>query len=92
MLNPESPALLCQLGEFSDAGFAIDTQNSNEMLKVLQERLLLQYPADHLVQILYSSGPPDYHSLSQEIPLGNLVGRSVPVYSNLWVPGVGGKE
>ena len=91
-LNTQSPALLCQLGEFSNAGSAVDSAQSNEMLEVLQERLLLSYPADHRVQILYSSGPPDYDSLSQELSLGELSGRTVPVYSNLWVPALGGKE
>ena len=70
----------------------MDTAQSNEMLEVLRERLLLVYPADHLVQILFSSGPPNYESQSQELPLGALSGRTVPVYSNLWVPALGGKE
>jgi uncharacterized protein YabN with tetrapyrrole methylase and pyrophosphatase domain len=91
-LRLESPTLLCQLGEFSAAGSALDTSKSTQMLQVLQERLLLWYPPDHEVHILFSSGSPDYHSLHESIPLSSLSKRTVPVYSNLWIPGLGGVE
>ena len=86
------PALLCQLGEFSSEGSALNSEESPQMLKKLQERLLLWYPAEHLVRILYSSGPPDYQSLSISIPLSQLAEKPVPVYSNLWIPGADGVE
>lgn len=88
----EAPTLLCQLGEFSAAGSALDTSKSNQMLIALQERLLEWYPPEHQVRILYSSGPPDYHSLQETVSLSELSKRTVPVYSNLWIPALGGME
>jgi len=87
-----TPVLLCQLGEFSAEGSALDTSKSSEMLKKLQEKLLLSYPEEHRVRILYSSGPPQYHSLSVSLSILELPHRTVPVYSNLWIPGLGGVE
>ena len=91
-LQKDAPALLCQLGEFSSAGSALDTSKSTQMLEVLQEKLLAQYPPEHEVYILYSSGPPEYHSLKRSIPLSQLSSKTVPVYSNLWVPALGGVQ
>lgn len=91
-LQKDAPALLCQLGEFSSAGSALDTSKSTQMLEVLQEKLLEQYPLEHEVHILYSSGPPEYHSLKRSIPLSQLSSKTVPVYSNLWVPALGGVQ
>ena len=91
-LQTDAPALLCQLGEFSAAGSALDTSKSTQMLQALQEKLLTVYPLEHMVQILYSSGPPEYHSLKRTIPLSELSQKTVPVYSNLWVPGLGGVQ
>ena len=39
-LQVDAPTLLCQLGEFSAAGTALDTENSTKMLVSLQEKLL----------------------------------------------------
>jgi len=86
LLSTEAPALLCQLGEFSAAGDALDTTRSSSMLVVLQQKLLCVYPEEHLVSILYSSGPPNYGSLSEVVALKELAQRTVPVYSNLWIP------
>lgn len=91
-LQTDAPALLCQLGEFSSAGSALDTSKSTQMLSSLQEKLLASYPPDHDVHILYSSGPPSYESLKRTIPLSELSTKPVPVYSNLWVPGLGGVQ
>ena len=91
-LKNTTPALLCQLGEFSAEGSALNTAGSPQMLKQLQERLLLWYPKEHIVHILYSSGPPDYHSLSTGVSIASLGEKSVPVYANLWVPGLDGVE
>ena len=91
-LQTDAPALLCQLGEFSSAGSALDTSKSTQMLASLQEKLLKSYPADHDVHILYSGGPPSYESLKRTIPLSELAKKPVPVYSNLWVPGIGGVQ
>ena len=91
-LQQEAPALLCQLGEFSSAGSALDTTKSIQMLSSLQEKLLENYPADHDVHILYSGGPPNYDSLKKTIPLSALANNPVPVYSNLWIPGLGGVQ
>ena len=89
-LNPEVPALLCQLGEFSAGGEALQTAKSTAILQQLRTTLQQVYPQAHPVTILYSSGPPNYNSLSTEIPLSELGNQPVPVYSNLWVPPVGG--
>ena len=58
----------------------------------LRDALLGTYEADHLVTVLYSSGDPDYESLSRRVALSELAAVAVPVYSNLWVPGEGGVE
>ncbi|MCB9741872.1 MAG: hypothetical protein H6741_23610 [Alphaproteobacteria bacterium] len=89
-LSPHSPALLCQLGEFSAGGEALDDSRSTGMLHELRDRLLIDYPADHPVIILYSSGRPDYRSLARRLPLSELADATVPVYSNLWVPSLDG--
>jgi hypothetical protein len=41
--------------------------------------------------VLYSSGQPDYRSLARSVPLSALADEIVPVYSNLWVPALGGQ-
>jgi uncharacterized protein YabN with tetrapyrrole methylase and pyrophosphatase domain len=89
-LAADAPALLCQLGEFTKGGDALDTDGSTGMLEELRDRLLQTLPADHPVTILYSSGRPDYRSLARRLPLSELAAEPVPVYSNLWVPSVGG--
>jgi uncharacterized protein YabN with tetrapyrrole methylase and pyrophosphatase domain len=89
-LAVDAPALLCQLGEFSSGGEAVDMEGSQSMLQTLRERLLQSYPETHPVIILYSSGKPDYLSLGRRIPLRDLAAQPVPVYSNLWVPSLDG--
>ena len=85
-LSPGSSALLCQLGEFSSGSDALDSGGSVKMLGKLRDALLQDFPATHPVTILYSSGPPEYRSLSARLPIGALAERPVPVYSNLFVP------
>ena len=87
-LNPRAPALLCQLGEFSAGGDALDAEHSGKMLAPLQDALLGHFPPTHPVTIVYSSGAPDYRSLSARLALSDLADRTVPVYSNLFVPGL----
>ncbi|MBK9371948.1 MAG: hypothetical protein IPN01_37600 [Deltaproteobacteria bacterium] len=89
-LDAETPALLFQLGEFTAGGDALDDRHSTEMLVELRDVLLRRYPPEHPVIILYSSGRPDYRSLGRRLPLAELAEGTVPVYSNLWVPAVGG--
>ena len=89
-LAPDAPAVLCQLGEFSAAGDAVDASGSVGMLVELRDKLLEKLPADHPVVILYSSGRPDYRSLARSVPLAQLAEAPVPVYSNLWVPALDG--
>ncbi|MBN1947561.1 MAG: hypothetical protein JW797_17970 [Bradymonadales bacterium] len=84
------PLLLCQIGEFSRGGEAIEESQSVDMLVKLRDTLLGWYPPDHPVIVLYSSGHPDYRSLSRRLPLQELAGEPVPVYSNLWVPALDG--
>lgn len=91
-LSPTAPALLCQLGEFTAAGEALDTRGSTAMLEELRDRLLQRYPAEHRVVVLYSSGPPEYRSLARATSLAELARQPVPVYSNLWVPALGGPD
>ena len=87
-LSTAAPALLCQLGEFTAASDALNPEGSPIMLEELREALLAHYPSDHLVSILYSSGKPDYQSLSKTLPLSALASEPIPVYSNLWVPSI----
>ena len=89
-LAPDVPALVCQIGEFSRGGDALDTQHSVTMLRELRDALLGALPAEHPVIILYSSGRPDYRSLARTLPLGELAETEVPVYANLWVPALEG--
>ncbi len=89
-LDPESPALLVQLGEYSRGGEALDTRGSVGMLDELRDALLQRFPAQHPVTILYSSGRPEYRSLARSLPLSELASQEVPVYSNLWVPALRG--
>ena len=86
VLAQHAPALLCQLGEFSVGGEAIQQEGSVQMLTKLKEKLLVQYPQDHPVVILYSSGAPDYSSLASQMLLRELDRQPIPVYSNLWIP------
>jgi len=90
VLSPDAPALLCQLGEFSAGGEALNTDGSQSMLTELRDRLLESLPPDHPVIVLYSSGRPQYRSLARATPLSLLASEPVPVYSNLWVPAVNG--
>ena len=85
-LAQHAPALLCQLGEFSAAGEAITEAKSVTMLSLLKEKLLQEYPSNHPVVILHSSGSPNYEALATELELHQLDRQSVPVYSNLWIP------
>ncbi len=85
-LARDVPALVCQIGEFSRGGDALDTQHSVSMLRELRDALLGAFPSSHPVTILYSSGRPDYRSLARTLPLGELAEAEVPVYANLWVP------
>lgn len=87
-LSVNAPALLCQLGEFTAASEALDPEGSPIMLAELRDVLSKHYPKDHLVTILHSSGKPDYQSLSKTVPLCELAREPIPVYSNLWVPGL----
>ena len=89
-LSASSPAILCQLGEFSAGGDALDESQSVGMLSEVRDRLLLTYPADHPVIVLYSSGRPEYRSMARTIALSDLAEQPVPVYSNLWVPSLDG--
>ena len=88
--RPVHRRLLCQLGEFSAAGEAVDSEGSPQMLLALRDRLLQSYPSDHPVLILYSSVRPDYRSLGRRVLLSHLAEQPVPVYSNLWVPSLNG--
>jgi uncharacterized protein YabN with tetrapyrrole methylase and pyrophosphatase domain len=85
-----APSLVFQLGEFTKGGDALNTDGSTGMLEALRDVLLQSFPDDHPVTILYSSGRPDYRSLARQLPLAELAAAPVPVYSNLWVPAVGG--
>jgi len=87
-LNAQAPTLLCQLGEFTAGGDALDPDGSRKMLAPLRDALATHFPPEHPVTIVYSSGAPDYDSLSTRIPLSTLAERTVPVYSNLFVPGL----
>lgn len=89
-LDPQVPALLCQLGEHTAGGEALDDSGSPRLLVELRDRLLAAYPPQHPVAVLYSSGRPDYRSLSRGVALAQLADAPVPVYSNLWVPALGG--
>ncbi|MCB9781023.1 MAG: hypothetical protein H6742_20810 [Alphaproteobacteria bacterium] len=91
-LDPAVPALLCQLGEFTAGGDALDTGGSTTLLAELRDRLAATLPADHPVTVLYSSGRPDYASLARQVPLSALADEPVPVYSNLWVPALDGPD
>lgn len=90
--HSKSPAILFQLGESSSMGDAVDSQASQPMLLAVRDALMLSYPEDHPVIVLYSSGPPDYRSLARRIPLSALADEPVPVYSNLWVPALEGPD
>jgi hypothetical protein len=81
-----APALIYQLGEHTATGDVLDTSQSVTVMAQLRDRLLNLFPADHPVTILYSSGAPDYASLSRRLPLSDLAEKPVPLYSNLWVP------
>ena len=89
-LSTSSPALLCQLGEFSRGGDAVDAGGSPAILVELRDALLQRYPPDHPCVLLYSSGHPDYRSLARSLVLGALADAAVPVYANLWVPALDG--
>jgi len=89
-LSKDRPALLAQLGEFTQGGDALDESGSVHSLAGLRDVLLQDLPQDHPVTILYSSGPPTYRSLARTLPLKDLAASPVPVYSNLWVPAVDG--
>jgi len=89
-LARDVPALLCQIGEFSRGGEALDTRGSVGMLEELRDALLRTLPGEHPVSILYSSGPPEYRSLARTLPLAALAEQEVPVYANLWVPALEG--
>jgi uncharacterized protein YabN with tetrapyrrole methylase and pyrophosphatase domain len=89
-LNHNAPAILFQLGEFSAGGDALDESRSVGMLEEVRDHLMESYPPEHPVVILYSSGRPEYQSLSKAINLSSLAEVTVPVYSNLWVPALDG--
>jgi hypothetical protein len=91
-LDPGAPALLFQLGEFSAGGEALDTGGSTQLLTELGGVLMETFPPEHPVIVLYSSGPPGYRSLARRVPLEQLDGEPVPVYSNLWVPALEGPQ
>lgn len=91
-LARDVPALVCQIGEFSRGGEALDTTQSVDMLAELRDSLQGVLPPAHPVTILYSSGPPDYRSLARTLPLSELAQGEVPVYANLWVPALEGPE
>ncbi len=84
------PALVCQIGEFSRGGDALDVTRSVGMLTELRDALLRVLPGEHPVTVLYSSGPPDYRSLARTLALRELADSEVPVYANLWVPALEG--
>ena len=90
-LTTTAPAILFQLGEFTSGGDALNTTGSTTMLVEVRDKLLAQYPGEHPVIVLYSSGRPDYRSLARRIPLSALADDEVPVYSNLWVPALDGQ-
>ena len=89
-LSSSSPTILFQLGEFSAGGDALDESQSVGMLTEVRDRLLQNYPEDHPVVVLYSSGRPEYRSLARTIALSELADKPVPVYSNLWIPSLDG--
>jgi hypothetical protein len=89
-LNTDTPTILFQLGEFSAGGDALDESQSVGMLEEVRDCLLKCYPPEHPVVILYSSGRPEYRSMSKSIHLSSLADATVPVYSNLWVPALDG--
>jgi len=89
-LAPDVPALLVQLGEFTSTVEAYDTSRSIEVLGTLRARLREKYPGTHPVTILYSSGTPHYRSLARHVELDDLGAAPVTIYSNLWVPAMGG--
>jgi uncharacterized protein YabN with tetrapyrrole methylase and pyrophosphatase domain len=91
-LARDVPALVCQIGEFSRGGEALDTRGSVGMLTELRDALRATLPPDHPVTILYSSGPPRYRSLARTLPLEQLAEDEVPVYANLWVPALEGPD
>jgi uncharacterized protein YabN with tetrapyrrole methylase and pyrophosphatase domain len=88
----DAPVLLCQLGEFSSGAEALDDSRSVVLLSDLKERLVELYGEDHRVAVLYSSGRPDYRSRARPLVLSDLDQEPVPVYSNLWIPALGGPE
>ncbi len=90
VLATDAPALLCQLGEFTRGGDALNPAGSTAMLDELRDTLVARYGPAHPVIILYSSGFPDYDSLARRVRLDELAEAEVPVYSNLWVPGLDG--
>jgi uncharacterized protein YabN with tetrapyrrole methylase and pyrophosphatase domain len=90
VLAADMPALICQIGEFSRGGEALDTAHSVDMLAELRDALRDALPPDHPVTILHSSGPPAYRSLARTLPLAALADEEVPVYANLWVPALDG--
>jgi hypothetical protein len=85
----DAPLLLFQLGEFSaDVDVLHDTESSG-FLEEIRDRLVPRYGAGHRVIVMFSSGSPDFRSLARRLPLENLADAAVPVYSCLWVPGLG---
>jgi hypothetical protein len=85
----DAPTLVFQLGEFSAAVDALDNGKSPGILEELRDRLVPRYGAGHPVVLLFSSGSPDYRSLARRLQLKDLADAAVPVYSCLWVPGLG---
>ena len=89
-LSPDAPALLCQLGEYTAGGDALDVRGSRSLLVELRDQLARSFPPDHPLIVLSSSGHPDYDALARAVPLSALADEEVPVYSNLWVPALVG--
>jgi tetrapyrrole methylase family protein/MazG family protein len=91
-LDPTSSALFYELGEATDPESVAPTEGQGPgMLAALSDRLQETLPPDHPVMLLYSSGPPDFESLSRCFPLSELVDQPLVPLSNLWVPALQGE-
>jgi hypothetical protein len=85
-----SPTLVFQLGESSAEADALDPERSTTMLVALRDALAARYPPDHPAILLSSTGHPDYETTATPMLVRDLAASPVPVYSNLWLPAVGG--
>jgi hypothetical protein len=93
-VEPATDALLLlfQLGEFSANVDVLQSRKTPGFLEELRDRLVPRYGAGHRVNVMFSSGSPDFRSPVRRLPLGSVADAAVPVYSCLWVPGLGCPE